>query len=423
MARRKGKAGRNVATYEHPDRERVNNPPVCLVTPETDRDAADKTYAHDPPPAATSMDPDRDAGTNGEAGLDRTVKVFDFFSGCGGASRGFQDAGMDVVFGLDWDADAEQSFKRNFPLTTFVSEDIRKVDEDSIRDLVDRQRPNPVLFCGCAPCQPFTRQNTTRPKPDQDERVPLLSEFLRLIRRCEPDIVFVENVPGIQNVCPDSEPLSGFLRGLKDAGFAEPTHDAVSLKRYGVPQSRRRFLLLASRHGRLNLPDETHGPGTTNPNFATVRDWIGDLPELAAGETDPEIPDHRAACLSALNLKRIRATPEGGGNRNWPEDLQLTCHQSATGYSDVYGRMSWDRPASGLTTRCISYSNGRFGHPEQHRAISVREAACLQTFPMDFRFSGSPTSRARQIGNAVPVRLATVIGHHVDRHLAETGLN
>ena len=368
------------------------------------------------------MNPDSDFGANREAAADLTVKVFDFFSGCGGASRGFQEAGMDVVFGLDWDADAERSFKRNFPSTTFVAEDIREVDEDSIRELVDRQRPNPVLFCGCAPCQPFTKQNTTRPEPDQDERVPLLLEFLRLIRRCEPDIVFVENVPGIQNVCPDSEPLSGFLRGLKDAGYTEPTHDAVSLKRYGVPQGRRRFLLLASRHGRLDLPDETHGPRTANPYFATVRDWIGDLPELAAGETDPEIPDHRAAGLSALNLKRIRATREGGGNRDWPEELQLTCHQGTTGYSDVYGRMSWDRPASGLTTRCISYSNGRFGHPEQHRAISVREAACLQTFPMDFRFSGSPTSKARQIGNAVPVRLATVIGHHVDGHLAEAGL-
>ena len=263
------------------------------------------------------MNPDTDSGTDGETAPDLTVKVFDFFSGCGGASRGFQEAGMDIVFGLDWDADAERSFKRNFPSATFVAGDIRQVDEDSIRKLVDQQRPHPILFCGCAPCQPFTKQNTTRPEPDADERVPLLLEFLRLIRRCEPDIVFVENVPGIQNVCPDSEPLRGFLRGLKDAGYLEPTYESVPLKRYGVPQGRRRFLLLASRHGRLGLPDETHGPGTDNPDFATVRDWIGDLPELAAGETDPTVPDHRAARLSPLNLKRIRATPEGGGNRDW----------------------------------------------------------------------------------------------------------
>ena len=153
-----------------------------------------------------------------------------------------------------------------------------------------------------------------------------------------------------------------------------------------------------------------------------MRDWIGDLPKIAAGETHPTIPDHRAAGLSAQNLKRIRATREGGGNRDWPDELRLKCHEDATGYSDVYGRMSWDRPASGLTTRCISYSNGRFGHPEQDRAISVREAACLQTFPMDFQFAGSLSSMARQIGNAVPVRLAKAVGRHVAKHLAQAGV-
>ena len=368
------------------------------------------------------MNPQSEPGTNGEGSPYRRVKVFDFFSGCGGASRGFQDAGMEVVFALDWDADAERTFRQNFPSATFEAGDIRQAKEDSVRKLVDRERPHPVLFCGCAPCQPFSRQNTTRPRPNKDERVPLLLEFLRFIQRCEPDIVFVENVPGIQDVCPDSEPLSAFLQGLEDAGYSEPAYASVPLKRYGVPQGRRRFLMLASHRGPVGLPTETHGPGTANRKFATVRDWIGHLPEIRAGQTHPEIPNHRAARLSVLNLKRIRATPEGGGNRDWPDALRLACHQEATGYSDVYGRMSWDQPASGLTTRCISYSNGRFGHPEQDRAISVREAACLQTFPMGFRFSGSVSSMARQIGNAVPVRLTTVVGRHVIRHLAEAGL-
>ena len=364
-----------------------------------------------------------DPKANGEAAPGPRVKVFDFFSGCGGASHGFQEAGMEVVFALDWDTDAARTFKRNFPKTTFESKDIRKVDENRVHKLVTKQHPHHILFCGCAPCQPFTKQNTTRPELDEDNRVPLLLEFLRFIHSCEPDVVFVENVPGIQNVHPDSEPLRSFLRGLKGAGYSKPTCESVALKRYGVPQGRRRFLLLASRHGPITLPPQTHGPGTPNPEFATVRDWIGDLPPIRAGEVHPEINDHRAAQLSTLNLERIRATPEGGGNRDWREKkLQLKCHRKTPGYTDVYGRMSWDRPASGLTTRCISYSNGRFGHPEQDRAISVREAACLQTFPMEFRFSGSLNSRARQIGNAVPVRLATVIGHHVAGHLAEAGL-
>ena len=364
------------------------------------------------------MNPHGVPSANGDATRDRQVKVFDFFSGCGGASRGFQDAGMDVVFALDSDADAERTFTRNFPDAIFEPSDIREVDEAAVRELVVEQRPHHVLFCGCAPCQPFTKQNTTRPDPGEDDRVPLLLEFLRFIRRCDPDVVFVENVPGIQRVRPDSEPLGGFLQGLRDAGYREPAFKAVPLNRYGVPQRRRRFLLLASRHERLTLPSETHGPGAPNPEFATVRDSIGDLPAIEAGESHPKIADHRAARLSSLNLERIRATPEGGGNRDWPENLQLECHRDTTGYTDVYGRMSWDRPASGLTTRCISYSNGRFGHPQQNRAISVREAACLQTFPRDFRFSGSLNSRARQIGNAVPVRLTKVVGHHVMEHLA-----
>ena len=367
-----------------------------------------------------------DPEANGNAAPSLGVKVFDFFSGCGGASCGFQQAGMDVVFALDSDTDAARTFMRNFPSATFESRDIRLVEEDSVHKLVAAQRPHPVLFCGCAPCQPFTKQNTTRPEPHEDDRVPLLLEFLRFIQRCGPDIVFVENVPGIQNVCPDSEPLSEFLRGLKEADYyySKPLCASVPLKRYGVPQGRRRFLLLASRYGPVELPSETHGPGTDNPEFSTVRDWIGDLPAIRAGETHPEVSNHRAARLSQLNLERIRATSEGGGNRDWPEHLQLKCHQKTTGYTDVYGRMSWDRPASGLTTRCISYSNGRFGHPdpEQHRAISIREAACLQTFPRDFTFSGSLNSMARQIGNAVPVRLATVVGRHVEKHLAKAGL-
>ena len=350
------------------------------------------------------------------------VKVFDFFAGCGGASRGFQDAGMEVVFALDSDHDAKRTFEKNFPFAHFEHADIRETSLDMVHGLVRTQQPHPILFCGCAPCQPFTKQNTSCPEADRDDRVPLLLEFLRFIQRCEPDVVFVENVPGIQNPKGDAEPLSGFVRGLRGAGYHEPAYGAVSLKKYGVPQSRRRLLLLASRHGTLELPPETHGPEAGNPKYDTVRDWIGELPEILAGQTHPEVPDHRAAALSERNLQRIRATPEGGGNRDWPVDLRLECHRQSNGYSDVYGRMSWDRPASGLTTRCISYSNGRFGHPDQDRAISVREAACLQTFPMDYAFDGSLNSKARQIGNAVPVRLASVIGRHVNEHLAGAGV-
>ena len=346
------------------------------------------------------------------------VKVFDFFSGCGGASCGFRDAGMDVVFALDWDPDSQRTFQINFPYVHFELADIREISPSFIRSLVDAQRPNPILFCGCAPCQPFTKQNTTRRPEKTDDRLPLLSYFANLVERCEPDIVFVENVPGLQKFDQGSQPFRGFLQRLERAGY-KYDYKPVPLKRYGVPQSRARLVLLAvaAPHGQIKLPPETNGPGTANPRYETVRDWIGNLPPIAAGAGHTDIPNHRAARLSAKNLQRVRATPEGGGHADWPQELRLPCHKKTPGYSDVYGRMSWDLPASGLTTRCISYSNGRFGHPEQDRAISIREAASLQTFPPDFRFEGSLTSMARQIGNAVPVRLATVAGLHIIEHL------
>ena len=346
------------------------------------------------------------------------IKVFDFFSGCGGASRGFQDAGMDIVFALDNDTDAHRTFKANFPLVQFEYTDIGDMSVDRVRSLVDAERPNPVLFCGCAPCQPFTKQNTLLRDHDKDDRLPLLSHFAKFIESCMPDVVFVENVPGLQKFSDREQPFGGFLQSLNTAGY-QFDHEPVSLMKYGVPQSRRRLVLLASRHGPIALPPKTNGPGTGNPAYETVKDWIGDLPPIAAGEEHESVPNHRAATLSERNLERIRATPEGGGHRTWPEALRLDCHKEFNGYSDVYGRMSWDAPASGLTTRCTSYSNGRFGHPEQDRAISIREAACLQTFPSDFTFSGSLRSTSRQIGNAVPVRLAKIVGRHVIQHLKE----
>jgi len=348
------------------------------------------------------------------------VQVYDFFVGCGGASCGFRAAGMEIAFALDHDTDARKTFQSNFPNAYFEFTDIRDISIDSVRLRVEAERPNPVLFSGCAPCQPFTRQNTKRPEFDLDERVPLLDHFGQLVESCRPDLVFVENVPGLQKLDSDSQPFGGFLNRLDAAGY-KVDYRPVRLVRYGIPQSRRRLVLVASRHGTIRLPDETHGPGTPNGRYDTVRDWIYHLPPIRAGEEHGDVPNHRAANLSARNVERVRETPEGGGHRDWPDHLKLECHKGFSGYTDVYGRMSWDSPASGLTTRCTSYSNGRFGHPEQDRAISIREAACLQTFPEDFVFEGCMASMSRQIGNAVPVRLAKLIGQQFIEHLKYVG--
>ena len=351
-----------------------------------------------------------------------SVKVFDFFSGCGGASCGFRDAGMDIVFALDFEPDSKRTYQMNFPSTHFELKNIRETPITEVSSIVDAQKPSPVLFCGCAPCQPFTKQNRKQLKQEDDDRKSLLSRFAEFVEVCKPDIVFIENVPGIEEEKLSTEPFGGFLQSLRSTGYNHVKYSKVRAMKYGIPQCRCRLVLLASRHGLIELPLETNGPGTDNPKYETVRNWIGNLPPIDAGEEHATVLNHRAAGLSERNLERIRSTAEGGGHRDWPEQLKLDCHKNTTGYSDVYGRMAWDRPATALTTRCNSYSNGRFGHPDQDRAISIREAACLQTFPLDFRFEGSLASMARQIGNAVPVRLATIIGRHINKHLKEVGV-
>jgi DNA (cytosine-5)-methyltransferase 1 len=325
---------------------------------------------------------------------------------------------MTVRFALDWDKDSIQTFSTNFPYASAFCGDIRSFNASSIDHLIDESRRSGhlVLFCGCAPCQPFTKQRTETKKGDK--RIFLLLEFLRFIERFRPEYIFVENVPGIQKVNPKIGPLKEFMRRLQELGYPAPSMAEVDSCDYGVPQKRRRFLLADSLLSSPPFPKPSHGPGLKE--FSTVSDWIAHFPPIKAGEAHPDserFPNHVAAGLSSLNLERIRHTPPGGGYESWPQGLRLRCHLEHPGHTDVYGRLAWDRVASGLTTRCISYSNGRFGHPEQDRAISVREAAALQTFPDDFRFSGSLQSMARQIGNAVPVLLAQTIGASLIEHL------
>jgi DNA (cytosine-5)-methyltransferase 1 len=341
------------------------------------------------------------------------IKVFDFFTGCGGTCRGFSNAGMDIVCALDNDPIAGKTFKRNFPKTHFISDDIRNVACDSLQPLIKACEGHPILFSGCAPCQPFTKQKTN--KPVQDTRRDLLKEFLRFIEYYRVDFIFVENVPGLQNV--DKEgPFGDFIMALSKMGYSYE-FNIIASQSYGVPQMRKRLILIASRLGLVSFPTETNGPHT-NREYSKVREWISDLPQIAAGERHPTIPNHQAAALSALNLKRISFLSEGEGREQWPKRLRLKCHSNGyRGHTDVYGRMSWDSVATGLTTRCVSLSNGRFGHPSQNRAISAREAASLQTFPRDFIFEGNLNEMSRQIGNAVPVILAERFGRNFIDHL------
>ena len=332
------------------------------------------------------------------------ARLFDFFSGCGGTSEGLRQAGIDPVFALDFDADSINTYRANFPGADAYCSDIRGFPRSVIEEKI-LERPTPVIFSGCAPCQPFSRQN--RYKNDSDPRSLLLFEFLDLIKAFSPDGVFVENVPGMQRF-KKSEPFDVFCDELDSLGYFLEFRVLKALN-FGVPQTRERLVLVASKLRipslvRFDMPVETP---------ATVRDWVFGFPPLVAGEKCASDPDHQAAGMSDINLQRIRYTPEGGGRESWPDHLLLDCHRGFRGHSDVYGRLSWSKPASGLTTKCTSYSNGRFGHPEEDRALSAREAACLQTFPRDYSFSGGLKSKSRQIGNAVPPLMAKGVGEHV----------
>lgn len=341
------------------------------------------------------------------------MDFYDFFSGCGGTSRGMQQAGLNVHFGLDVDEDAQSTFIENFPKAKFLRKDIREVDVSDLDGIVSWGKGQVKVFAACAPCQPFSKQNRTL--GGTDGRRTLLAEFHRFVEGFRPEYVFLENVPGLQNVNKRKGPFGDFVMLLKRLGY-EVDYKIVLAYNYDVPQRRRRLVMIASNLGKVTIPAPTCGRSDELKEIPSVWSHIKHLPPIQAGESHPKIKNHRAARLSELNLQRISSTPEGGDRSSWPEELLLSCHAEHSGHTDVYGRMVKDQPAPALTTRCISLSNGRFGHPTQDRAISVREAACLQTFPMDFVFHGNLNSMARQIGNAVPVAMAEIFGKAIQSH-------
>lgn len=332
------------------------------------------------------------------------MKVIDFFCGCGGASKGFELAGFDIALGIDFDKNAADSYRANFPTTQFIQDDIRNIKAKHIAEKLPDWKKHDLIFCACAPCQPFSSQNKKR--NSGDFRRSLLSETKRFIRAFRPSFIFIENVPGIQSIKLEKNgPFSDFLNFL-DRFKYKYEYRIISSEFYGVPQQRKRLVFLARLNGQPTFPAPSHG--VAGKPFATVRDYIGGLMPLQAGETDPSDPLHTAAVIEPHNIERLKHTPEGGDRRNWPANLWLKCHETYDGHKDVYGRMIWDAPCKTLTTKCTSISNGRFGHPdtEQHRAITFREAALLQTFPNCFEFKGNRASKSKQIGNAVPVLLA-----------------
>ncbi|WP_084977935.1 DNA cytosine methyltransferase [Plesiomonas shigelloides] len=343
-----------------------------------------------------------------------SVKVVDLFCGAGGLTHGLQLAGLNVVAGIDLDSACRIAYESNNN-AVFIEKNIALVSADEINELLSNS--NVRVLAGCAPCQPFSKYTQGMDKKN-DKKWPLLYEFERLIKDSMPDIVTMENVPEVtKHVVYDD-----FYKTLKSLGY-HIWADKIDCIEYGIPQSRVRHVLLASKYAPITFS------GSKYENPVTVLECIGDLPPLAAGQTDALDPVHKASKLSDINLKRIKASKPGGSWKDWPLELIASCHmrESGHGYASVYGRMSWDKPSPTITTLCYGFGNGRFGHPEQNRAISLREAALLQTFPREYIFA-EPGSNVqmktvgRMIGNAVPVKLGVAIGESILTHLQSNGI-
>lgn len=340
-------------------------------------------------------------------------QVVDLFCGVGGLTHGFTQEGFDVVAGFDIDDSCKFAFEYN-NRSTFLKKDIRKIDPVDIISLYKNR--NRKILVGCAPCQPFS--NLTKKQSITSEKWNLLYEFSRLIEQVQPEIISMENVPQLKKFN-DGKIFEDFVSHLKKQGYCV-NHYLIFCPDYGIPQKRKRLVLLASKIGEIEIIAKTHTPN----NYVTVHDTIAHLEPIEDGGYSENDLLHRSSKLSELNKQRISVTKEGGGWRSWSDDLILDCHKKETGksYGSVYGRMKWNEPAPTMTTQCTGIGNGRFGHPQQDRAISLREAALFQTFPESYQFFSKksefrPTIIARHIGNAVPVRLGQVIAQSIKIHL------
>jgi len=340
------------------------------------------------------------------------ISCVDLFCGLGGLTHGLANGGVRVVAGVDTDEQCRFPYEANND-ATFVHRDVRELSGKELEKLWP-QKSSHRLLAGCAPCQPFSTYSRKGRTSRTDNKWDLVSDFGRLISETNPDFITMENVPQLAD-------HSVFQDFLKSAREYHVWNGVVECRSYGVPQTRKRLVLLGSRWGSIELVPPTLVDEQAGP---TVRDAIGHLPALSAGEVDPADSLHRACRLSRLNLRRIKQSVPGGTWRDWSPKLIAKCHRKTTGetYPSVYGRMEWDAPSPTITTQCFGYGNGRFGHPEQDRAISLREAAILQTFPESYEFlergeEAKFSTMGRLIGNAVPVRLGEVVAESLCKHL------
>lgn len=342
------------------------------------------------------------------------IECVDLFCGVGGLTHGLAKGGVRVVAGIDLDPECRFPYETNNS-AKFLELDVHSVSGEYVCSLWTKGEH--TLLAGCAPCQPFSTYGRQKGKhPGSKKRWDLVSDFARLAREAKPDLVTMENVPQLVH----HKVFDQLISSLSEYHISWQIIDCVQ---YGVPQTRKRLVLLASRLGPIELVSAQR---FKRRKKATVRQAISSLPQLNAGDFDPTDSLHSACKLSELNLRRIKASTPGGTWREWDESLLAKCHKKESGatYPSVYGRMEWEKPAPTITTQCFGYGNGRFGHPEQNRAITLREAALLQTFPRTYKFvkKGEKVRYnvlGRLIGNAVPVKIGEIVAESLHQHIQQ----
>jgi DNA (cytosine-5)-methyltransferase 1 len=352
------------------------------------------------------------------AGHHTEIDVLDFFCGCGGASLGFRDARTGrtkyrLIGGVDLDPHALATYARNLGVPA-LSVDINSLSNRSailrMMNGTRRDPRNPLVLIGCAPCQGFSSH--TKMDGDDDPRRTLIERFAQIATELKPDAILIENVPELFadrnwphfKTARDRLRKSGYNVRARIYNFAE----------FGLPQERFRAVVMA-----LKKPFEMPVPFLAPEGFRTVRETISHLPPLNAGECDPHDPMHVTSRHRKSTIELLSKVPKDGGNR--PPGVGPKCLDRARGafggYTDVYGRLAWNRPALTITARCRTPSCGRYAHPEQDRGLSVREAALLQGFPPDFYIEGPFDDKFKQIGNAVPPSIAKLLAEHMYNQL------
>lgn len=336
------------------------------------------------------------------------ISCIDLFCGAGGLTHGLLQSGISVIAGIDLDPLCKHAYETNNN-ATFINKDITNISGEDINKLYGNTSIR--VLAGCAPCQPFSTYSN-RYDTIGTSQWGLLNEFSRIVGEAKPEVVTMENVPQVAK----HTVYIDFVNKLKTIGYNCWEKD-IDCSEYGLPQSRRRRVMIAYVNNEIQIESPDY-------SFSTVNDAIGNLNPIEAGKTDPNDRLHTAAKLSEINLKRIRHSKAGGTWRDWPEELRANCHIKDSGktYSSVYGRMRGDRPSPTITTQFFGYGNGRFGHPDQDRAISLREGAILQGFPKSYSFIKDDNPLhiqpiGRMIGNAVPVKLGLIIGKSILKNI------